>query len=77
MKTLLLILLTLCVSGCMTFRDSRDRPWDPQPGHSLYEQIPAWDNAADRQCCSHLSLKEYNKNLCGTDRPIPPRTNRC
>ena len=77
MNKLLLIVLTLLVSACTTFQDARDRPWDPKPGHALFEQIPAWDRAADLQCCSQLSLKEYMKNLCATDRPIAPRTNRC
>ena len=35
-------------------RDPRDAPWDPPAGRQLFEQIPAWDNAAEKICCGHL-----------------------
>ena len=35
-------------------RDPRDAPWDPPPGRQLFEQIPAWDGAAEKICCGHL-----------------------
>jgi hypothetical protein len=35
-------------------RDRRDAPWDPPPGRSLFEQLPPWDNEAERVCCGHL-----------------------
>jgi hypothetical protein len=44
-----LALLTACAT-----QDPRDAPWDPKPGQTLFEQIPAWDGAATRVCCGHL-----------------------
>ena len=59
-KLRLVLLLALCASatGCATQRDYRDAPWDPK-GHSrLIDPIPAWDDAAYRQCGSHLRESE-------------------
>lgn len=75
MKTLLALLLLSAVSGCANY--GQQRPWDPKPGHTLFEQMPAWDNAAEKTCCSHLTLNEYRQAKCDTSRPTPPRTNRC
>lgn len=52
-KTLLVVLAALSITGCAT-RDPRDAPWDPPQGRALFEQIPAWDGAAQRVCCGHL-----------------------
>lgn len=78
MKTWLLMLsLTLAgLSGCTVY-DRRDRAYDPRPGHTLYEQIPPWTNAADKMCCMHLAVAEYKAQRCDTDRPLAPRSNRC
>lgn len=35
-------------------RDPRDAPWDPPPGRQLFEQLPPWDNNAEKVCCGHL-----------------------
>lgn len=75
MKTLLVALLIIAVSGCANY--SERRPWDPKPNQSLFEQMPPWDNAAEKTCCSHLDRAEYLKAKCDTSRPTPPRTNRC
>lgn len=53
-----LLCAALCASlaaltGCAT-RDSRDAPWDPVNGQSLFEQIPNWDNNAGLRCGGHL-----------------------
>ena len=50
---------------------------DPQDGSALFEQIPNWDNAAQKRCCSALGRAEYLKAKCDTDQPVYPRTNRC
>lgn len=78
MKTRLLMLSLVLVglSGCAV-HDIRDRSYDPRPGHTLYEQIPPWTNAADKQCCMHLAAAEYKSERCDTDRPVAPRSNQC
>lgn len=50
--------LAVQLAGCAAVnewaqRDSRDAPWDPKPhqGQSLFDQMPAWDNAAEKICC--------------------------
>lgn len=53
MKSIVAVSLALLVTGCsgLNIRDVRDAPWDPPPGRSLFEQLPAWDNAAEKICC--------------------------
>jgi len=51
--------LVVVLTGCTTVleqaqRDPRDAAWDPKDGAQLFEQIPAWDSAAERICCGHL-----------------------
>jgi len=46
-KILTALVLGLSLTACGTLpgecgRDGRDRPWDPCPGHSLFEQLPNW-----------------------------------
>ena len=50
---------------------------DPQDGSALFEQIPNWDGAAMKVCCSVLGRDEWFKMKCDTDQPVYPRTNRC
>jgi len=50
---------------------------DPPTGQQLFEQIPNWDNAAMKVCCSGLGREEWLKMRCDTDRPLQGRTNRC
>jgi hypothetical protein len=67
----------IALTGCAT-HDPRDRPWDPPAGRMLFEQIPPWDNAAMKICCSAIvDRKEWEAARCDTDRPVPPRSNRC
>jgi hypothetical protein len=60
-------------------RDPRDAPWDPPAGRQLFEQLPAWDNAAERICCGALlgDPAAYRAARCDTAQPIAPRSNRC
>lgn len=50
---------------------------DPQQGQQLFEQIPAWDRAAEQRCCSVLPRPEFVRMRCDTDQPLGGRTNRC
>jgi hypothetical protein len=43
-------LVSVLATGCATY-DRRDAAWDPPQGRSLFEQLPAWDGAAQRICC--------------------------
>ena len=47
MKLTVLLGLLLSVTACaqLDIRDRRDAPWDPKPGQTLFDQIPAWDDA--------------------------------
>lgn len=61
-KLLLAVSAVSLLAGCATdpklFRDRRDAAWDPPPGRSLFEQLPAWDGEARRRCGSHLPEKD-------------------
>ena len=35
--------------------------WDPQDGRALFEQLPAWDRAAERICGGHLHPDEARR----------------
>ena len=50
---------------------------DPQNGQLLFQQIPNWDKAAEKRCCSALARNEYLNSRCDTDQPLGGRTNRC
>lgn len=67
LKLTTLVLIALVLPACAAY-DARDTAWDPKPGSSLMDQIPAWDGAADRLCCQHL--RDYSQ--CR-----PPRNPRC
>lgn len=79
--TLIACSLAIATVGCTAHteltRDRRDAPWDPPAGRALFEQIPAWDGAASKICCSALMREDYLKARCDTDRPVAPRSNRC
>jgi len=49
---------------------------DPTSGN-LFDQIPAWDRAAEKRCCSVLTRDEFLALRCDTNQPIGGRTNRC
>ncbi len=60
LRVLLLVTLvtaSFTLSGCAV-RDYRDAPWDPKPGRALFEQLPNWDDAAQRRCGAHLPDRE-------------------
>lgn len=58
LKLLLIALAANLAAGCSVLQDPRDRPWDPKGGRALFEQIPAWDGAALRQCGGHLPVDQ-------------------
>ena len=54
-KILLAALVAASLQGCAYInKDPRDAAWDPPQGRQLFEQIPAWDDRAQRVCCGHL-----------------------
>ena len=62
--TAVLILAAVLSTGCAT-RDPRDAAWDPPQGRALFEQLPAWDSAAERICCGHLrSCQPHQSPRC-------------
>jgi hypothetical protein len=85
MKLIPIALIAILLQGCGTMleelqRDPRDAPWDPRPGQGqLFDQIPAWDNAAEKICCGALlgDREAYFRARCDTATPVPPRSNRC
>ena len=60
-------LITGC-AGISQFggRDARDAPWDPPQGRSLFEQLPAEENAAERICCGRnvFECKPHQSPRC-------------
>jgi hypothetical protein len=63
-KILLAVAAASALAGCAT-RDPRDAAWDPPPGRQLFEQIPAWDGAANKICCGHLrECKPHQSPRC-------------
>jgi len=71
-------IVVLLLQGCaVVLQDRRDAPWDPVGGRPLFEQLPPHTGKAHRECCSALSRSDFLRNRCDTDRPLPPRTNRC
>lgn len=60
------ILVTVSVAavlqGCGTVAPQGHAPWDPAPGHSLFDQIPNWQGAAGRICCGHLTSCEPHQS---------------
>lgn len=49
---------------------------DPSSG-ALFDQIPNWDRAAERRCCSVLAREQFILMRCDTGQPLGGRTNRC
>jgi hypothetical protein len=55
---IVMALLAQQLAGCAAVnewaqQDRRDAPWDPKlsQGQTLFDQMPAWDNAAEKNCC--------------------------
>jgi hypothetical protein len=66
LRKLLLIALVANLAACSTVvaelqRDPRDAAWDPKGGAALFEQIPAWDGAANRVCGGHLPPEQARR----------------
>jgi hypothetical protein len=59
MKALVLA-LALALQGCAAY-NTQQRPWDPKQGRTLYEQIPAWDGAANRLCGGHMDPEQARR----------------
>ncbi len=63
LRTLLVILAAANLAGCADLvRDRRDAPWDPKPGHAMFDQIPNWQGGANRRCCGHLRVCEAHQS---------------
>ncbi len=60
LSALLLVASLLLAQGC-AIRDPRDAPWDPKPAQRLFDQLPAWDGAALRECGGHLRPEQAKK----------------
>jgi hypothetical protein len=59
-----IVLVALAVSNtaCSALHtDRRDAPWDPKGSATLFDQIPAWDGAANRVCGGHLTEEERQR----------------
>jgi hypothetical protein len=81
---ILIVIALASLTGCAAVwedinRDPRDAAWDPKGGAQLFEQLPAWDSAAERICCGALlgDREAYSRARCDTAQPIAPRSNRC
>jgi hypothetical protein len=51
--SVLLVASTVALTGCAGYRLGQ-RSWDPPAGRSMFEQLPAWDLAAEKRCGGHL-----------------------
>ena len=49
LRLTVLALLCCANAACSLLGDRRDAPWDPKPGHSLFDQIP--NNSSQDVCC--------------------------
>ena len=73
MKRLLVVLLlalaAASTAGCAVqdraklFRAQGTAAHDPPRGRDLFEQIPNWDDAAQRRCGSHLKPEERRPGM--------------
>ncbi len=59
---------TLALTSACSITGPMDKPWDPDfsRGDTLFDQIPAWDDAAARLCGGHLPKHKRQPNQ--TDR---------
>lgn len=58
---ILLALLSTQLAACSLLQDKRNAPWDPKGSAQLFDQIPAWDGAANRVCGGHLTEEERQR----------------
>ena len=63
---LLIALAAVSSTGCGSFaaHDRRDTAYDPKlsKGQTLFDQMPNWDNAAEKICCGHLRECKANQS---------------
>ena len=56
------MLLSTQLAACSLMQqDRRNAPWDPRGSAQLFDQIPAWDGAANRVCGGHLTEEERQR----------------
>lgn len=65
-KLWLSLIVVVELTACGSMVDRRDAPWDPRPGQALFEQLPAWHNAAQQRCGAHLRPQQRTQGM--TDR---------
>ena len=60
---LLIALAAVSSTGCAT-HDRRDTAYDPKQsqGKTLFDQMPNWDNSAEKICCGHLRQCKANQS---------------
>ena len=60
---LLIVLAAVSSTGCAT-HDGRDTRYEPKQsqGQTLFDQMPNWDNAAEKICCGHLRTCKANQS---------------
>lgn len=66
MTKLIAVIIALSLTGCAVV-DRRDAPWDPPAGsgRSLLDQLPNWDDEADKVCCgSKRVCKPHQSPRC-------------
>ena len=63
---LLIALVAVSTAGCgsLAVHDRRDTAYDPKlsKGQTLFDQMPNWDNAAEKICCGHLRTCKANQS---------------
>lgn len=65
LKRLLLAVVATNLAACGVLGDRRDAPWDPKPGHTLFDQIPNNEGGANQVCCGHLRVcKAHQSPRC-------------
>jgi hypothetical protein len=66
---LLLLVLAANTAGCTAqqfntlYRAQGTAPHDPPQGRQLFEQFPAWDDAAHRTCGAHLPRDQMKPGM--------------
>ena len=59
---IMLVVLSTQLAACSLMQqDRRNAPWDPKGSAQLFDQIPAWDGAANRVCGGHLTEEERQR----------------
>ena len=66
MPKLAAFLVVISLQGCagvweLAQKDPRDAPWDPKHPKAMFDQIPAWEGQALRDCCGWRTDCEEKK----------------